>query len=114
MQRIIDAVPALLYLDLGGAADADHRHTASELRQTLLQLLSVVVRRGFLDLGTDLVAAANNVLLLASAFDDGGVLLLDQHPLRLAEHVQRDVLELDAEILADHLTPGEDPDVFEH
>ena len=52
--------------------------------------------------------------LLAGAFDDRGVLLLDQHPLRPAEHGQRDVLELDAEILADHLAAGEDPDVLQH
>src|ERR1700733_2272587 len=32
-----------------------------------------------------------------------GVLLLDEHPLRLAEHVQRDVLGLDTEVLTDHL-----------
>ena len=114
MQRVVDAVLALLHLDLGGAADADHCHSAGQLRQTLLQLLAVVVRRGLLDLRADLVAAPDDVSLLAGAFDDRGILLLDEHPLRLAEHVQRDVLELDTEVLADHLPPGEDPDVLEH
>ena len=36
------------------------------------------------------------------------------HPLGPAEHVERDVLQLDAEILGDHLAAGEDGDVFEH
>src|SRR2546421_131292 len=75
MQRVIDAILALLHLDLGGAADADDGHAAGQLRQTLLQLLAVVVRGGFLDLRADLVAAADDVGLLAGAFDDGGVLL---------------------------------------
>jgi hypothetical protein len=50
VQRVVDAVLALLHLDFGGAADADHRDAAGELRQPLLQLLLVVVRRGLLDL----------------------------------------------------------------
>ena len=50
----------------------------------------------------------------AGAVDDRGVLLLDHHPLGAAQHVERDVLELDAEILADHLALGQDRDVLEH
>jgi hypothetical protein len=75
MECVVDAVLALLHLDLGGAADADHCHAACQLRETLLQLLAVVIRSSLLDLRADLVAAANDVLLLAGAFDDRGVLL---------------------------------------
>jgi hypothetical protein len=50
MHRVIHAILALLHLDFGRAADADHRDAARELGQTLLQLLTVVVRGGFLDL----------------------------------------------------------------
>jgi len=32
---VIDAILALLHLDLGGAADADHSNTAGELRSAL-------------------------------------------------------------------------------
>src|SRR5271165_963281 len=114
VQRVVDAVLALLHLDLGRAADADDRNPAGELRQTLLQLLAVVVRGGLLDLRADLIAAALDVVALAGALDDRGVLLLDENPLRLAENVQGDVLELDAEVLADDLTAGQDGDVLEH
>ena len=34
--------------------------------------------------------------------------------LALAQHIESDVFELDAEILADHLTAGQDRHVFEH
>ena len=81
IERVIDAVLALLHLDLGGAADLDHRNTAGQLGQALLQLLLVVVGGGLLDLHLDLGDARLDVLLLAGAVDDGGVLLLDAHAL---------------------------------
>ena len=40
MQRVVDAVLALLHLDLGGAADLDDGDAAGELGQPLLQLLA--------------------------------------------------------------------------
>ena len=103
VKGVVDAVLLLLHLDFGRAADADHRDAAGELGETLLQLLLVVVRGGLLDLRLDLLDARLDVRLLAGAVDDGGVLLLDAHPLGAAEHVERDVLELDAEIFGDRL-----------
>src|SRR5690349_7160083 len=114
MHRIIHAILALLHLDFGRAADSDHRDTARELGQTLLQLLTVVVRGGFLDLRLDLLNARLDVGLLAGAADDRGVLLVDHHLLGAPEHLQRDVLELDAEIFRDRLTTGQNRDVLQH
>src|SRR5712675_1907735 len=114
MHRVINAILALLDLDFGRAADADHRDAARELGQTLLQLLTVVVRGGFLDLRLDLHNACFDVGLLAGAVDDGGVLLVDHHLLGAAEHLQRDVLELDAEIFRDRRAAGQDRDVLQH
>src|SRR3546814_17803207 len=67
VEGVVDAVLALFHLDLGGPADADHRHAAGQLRQALLQLFAVVVRGGFLDLRLDLAAAGLDVRLLAGA-----------------------------------------------
>src|SRR5690606_7854622 len=44
VKGVVDAVLLLLHLDLGRAADADHRDTAGELGKALLQLLAVIVR----------------------------------------------------------------------
>ena len=52
--------------------------------------------------------------LLAFAFDDGGVFLVDDDALGLSEIVKRDVLQLDAEVLGDATSAGENRDVFEH
>src|SRR6266436_736457 len=114
MHRVINAVLALPDLDLGRAADADHRDAACELRQTLLQLLTVVVRGGFLDLRLDLIDARLDVGLLAGAAHDRGVFLVDHHLLGATEHGERDVLHLDAEIFRDRLTAGQNCDVLQH
>src|SRR6185312_4265570 len=114
MHRVIHAILALLHLDLGRSADADHRDAARELGQTLLQLLTVVVRGGLLDLRLDLLHACLDVGFLAGAVDDRGVLLVDHHLLGAAEHGEVDVLELDAEVFRDRLATGQDRDVLQH
>ena len=114
VERVFDAVLAFLHLDFGGTADLDHRNAAGQLGQTFLQLLLVVVRGGLFDLRLDLGNAAFDVVLVARAINDGGVFLGDVDALGSAQHVERDVLELDAEVFGDHLTAGQDGDVFEH
>jgi len=54
VHRVVDAILALLHLDLGGPADADYCNVAGELRQPLLKLLLVLVGRGLLDLSLNL------------------------------------------------------------
>ena len=114
MHRVIDAIFAFFDLDLGGAADADHRHAAGELGETLLEFFAIVVGRGHFDFRFDLRNAPLNVLLFPGAVDDRGVLFLDHYRLGFTEHVELHVLKLDTEILANHLTAGEDGYVLEH
>ena len=52
--------------------------------------------------------------MLALAFDDGGVVLVDGDLLGLAEVRHLDVLQLDAEVFGDGLAAGEDGDVLQH
>src|SRR6185312_3713980 len=114
MHCVIDTILTLLYLNLGGTADSDHRNAASKLGQPLLQLLSVIVRRSFLNLRFDLRNARLNVRLLAGTADNRRIFFLDHHLLGAPKHTQRNLVELDAEVLADRLRAGEDRDVFEH
>src|SRR5580704_315583 len=114
IERVLDAVLFLLHLDFGCAADADHRDAAGELGEPLLELLAVVVGRRLLDLRLDLADARLDVALLAGAVHDRGLLLFDDHLLGPAEHRDRHVLELDAEILGNELAAGEDRDILEH
>src|SRR5207302_9198450 len=56
-ERVLDASLALLQLHLGGGADLDHSDPAGQLRQPLLQLLTVPVGGRLLDLLADLRGA---------------------------------------------------------
>src|SRR4029434_7387087 len=103
-----------LHLGFGRSTHVDHGDTARQLGEALLELLAVVVGGGFLDLTANLAYATLMVRLLAGTFDDGRVLLVDGHALGATEIIERDVLELDAEIFGDATATREDRDVFEH
>ena len=111
---IFDAVLALLGLDLGGSADLDDSHAASQLGQTLLQLLTVVIGVGVLDLSADLGHASVDVFLGASALNDGGLVLGDDDLLGVAEHGGVDGLELQAQFVGDNLSTGQDGHILQH
>ena len=112
--RVLDAMLALLELHLGGSPGLDHRNTAGQLGQALLQLLAVVVGVAVLDLGTDLRNPAGDGVGITGALDDGGLVLGDDDLARLAE--QRDVggLQGQTDLFADDLATGEDRDVLQH
>src|SRR5262245_4209290 len=114
MHGIVNAILAFLYLDLGGSADADHGNPARKLGQPLLQLLTVVVGRGFLDLRFDLGDTRLNVSLLPCTTHDRGVLLLDRYLLGTAKHIDRHVLKLDTEIRGHHSATSQDRNIFQH
>src|SRR3954466_11004396 len=67
--RVLDAVLALLELDLGRGTGLDDGDATGQLGQALLQLLAVVVGVRLLDLGADLVDAT---LQLAGVTDAPG------------------------------------------
>jgi hypothetical protein len=108
VQGVVDAVLTLFHFDFGCAADLDHGNTASQLGKAFLQFLTVIVGRGVFDLLADLRHASFDVFLLAGAVDDGRVVLVDGNALGFAQHVHRDVFQLDAEVFGDDLAAGED------
>src|SRR6266545_2296905 len=111
---VLDAVLALLELHLGGGADLDHRDAAGQLGQPLLQLLAVVVGVALLDLGTDLVHPARDLVGVSGTVDDRGLVLGDHDLAGLAEQGQVGVLELETDLLADQLAAGQDRHVLQH
>src|SRR5690606_4323548 len=111
---VLQAVLLLLQLHLGGGADPDHAHAAGQLRGALLELLADPVGDGGLDLALDLSDATGHVLLVATAVDDRGVVLGDGDAAGGAEHVQADLVQLEADLLGDHRGAGEDGHVLPH
>ena len=114
VQSIIHTVATLFHLSFRGATDANHRHTAGQFGQTLLQFFFVVIRRGVFDLGTDLGAAGVNVAFFAVAIDDGGVVLGDAHFFGCSQHVQCHIFQFDPDVFGNHFTASEDGNVFQH
>src|SRR5215470_8144537 len=114
VQRVLDAGLLLLHLDLGSSAHLDHGDATGELRDALLQLLLVVVGSSFLGLLPDRLDTSLDVSALAGAIDDGGVLFLHDHLLRLAQIVQGRLLERQTDLVRDHRAAGEDGDVLQH
>ena len=112
--QFFDARLLLLHLGFRGRPHLDDRHTAHEFRQPLLQLLAVVVRGRVLNLRADLLDAPLNRGRRAGAFDDRRRVLVNRDLLGLAQILELEVLELDAEVLGDGTSAGEDRDVFEH
>src|SRR3954447_21616398 len=112
--RVLDAVLALLELHLGGGAGLDHRNTAGQLGQALLQLLAVVVGVAVLDLLPDLCDPARDGLAVSGTLDDRGLVLGDDDLAGAAQ--QRDVggLQGEADLFADDLTTGKDGHVLQH
>jgi hypothetical protein len=108
---VLDAVLALLELDLGGRARLDDGDAAGELGEALLELLAVVVGVRLLDLGADLGDPAGDLVGVAGALDDGGLVLGDDDLAGLAQQVEVRGVELEADLLGDDLATGEDGDV---
>ena len=55
-----------------------------------------------------------NLGLLASAVDDGGVVLGDDDAAGAAEHLEVDLVQFETHLGGDDLAAGEDGDVLEH
>src|SRR6267143_665804 len=114
VHSIFDTGLLFLQFGFGGSADFDDGDAADQLGKALLELFLVVIAGGVFDLRADLLHTAFDVRGLAGAFDDRGVVLVDDDLLGATEVLKLHVLELDAEVFGDGLAAGEGGDVFEH
>src|SRR5215469_9106118 len=114
VHRVFHAGFLLFHFGFGRGANFNDGHAAHQFRQPLLQLLTVVVAGGLIDLAANFFYAAFDLLVLALALDDGGVVLVDGHFLCLTKVADLNVLQLDAEIFGDGLATGQDSDVLQH
>jgi hypothetical protein len=85
LQGVLDPVLLLLQLGLGRRADLDHRDAAGQLRQPLLQLLTVEIGVGVLDLRLQLLDPRLDRVCLTSTVDDRGRVLVDDDAAGVAE-----------------------------
>src|SRR5689334_19318023 len=114
MQRVFDAGLLLLHLGLSSGTDFDDRYAASQLRQTLLQLLAIIVRGRLFNLSAELFDAPFDGLLSTGTIDDGGVVLVDRDAFRAAEVFEAHTFELDTGLFHQGFATRQDRDIFEH
>ena len=101
-------------LGFAGCAHFEHAHAAGELGEAFLQLFLIVRAGGVGNLVLELCDAVLDILLLACAVHDGGVVLRDGHLFGRAEHLEGGLFEFETLLLADNYAAREDSDVFEH
>ena len=114
MHRVLDAVLLLLEFHLGGCADLEHCHATREFGQTLLEFLPVVIGVGVVDLALDLGDTAGDLLLIAGALHNGGLVLGDHDLAGRTQHVEGHRVDLEADLFGDDLAACEDGHVLEH
>ena len=114
VQSVFHARLLFLHFRFSRRANADHGHTADQLCQAFLELFTVVIAGGLFDLSANLAYTAFQGLPVARAVDDGRVVLVDAHGLRLAEIVQSHGLQADTLLFADDLAARQDGDVVQH
>ncbi len=110
---VLDPVLAFLERGLGGGADLDHRDTAGQLGQPLLQFLAVPVRIAGLDLALELLDPVGNGVVGAATVDDHACVLADHHATCGAQNVQPHLAQQQPDIGVDHLCAGDDRQILQ-
>src|SRR5699024_2526610 len=105
---VLNTVLALLELDLSCSANLEDCYAAGELSQALLQLLTVVIGVGVVDLSADLLDAAVDLLLGASSLNDGGLVLGYNNLACLTQQWQVSGLQGQAYLFGNNLATGQD------
>src|SRR5690606_13534820 len=114
VEGVFDAEFFLLQLSFGRSAHFDDRYAAGQFRQALLQFLLVEFGSGFFKLLTDLVDAGLDISLVAVTVHDDGFLFAHADLAGATQSVDADGLEVQTQLLGDHLTAGEDGDILQH
>mmetsp|Transcript_36312 Transcript_36312/g.84476 ORF Transcript_36312/g.84476 Transcript_36312/m.84476 type:complete len:304 (+) Transcript_36312:440-1351(+) len=115
VQSIVEPVFDLLHFHFGRAAHFDDGDASRQLRKALLELVAFVLRGGALHSSLNLLAPGQDVVLLACAVQDHGVVLCDRDSLCGAQDAGLKVLvELPASVFADQLSAAEHRNVLHH
>jgi len=104
----------LLQLRLRRCPYPDDRYAPRQLRQPLLQLLPIIVRRRRLDLLLDLLDPPLDLRRIPFPFDDRRLVLRRYHAPRLTQVRQLRRLQLAPHLLGDHLRPRQRRYVLQH
>src|SRR6266699_1815413 len=113
-EGIFNACLSVLEFDLGAGSHLDQGHAAGQLRQSLLELLTIVVAGRFLNLCLDLTNARLNCLLASFAFNDGRLILVSHNTTGITQVTECRIVEAATGLFANDLPTGQDSDILQH
>ncbi len=114
MKSIFDTGFLFFHFGFGGGTYVDFGDTACQLCQPLLELLAIVVACRVVNFATKLIDTRFDICTLASTFDNGRVVLIDDHLLGHAQVRDWERLELDTQRFKDGSSASENCNVFHH
>ncbi|MEY9883432.1 hypothetical protein ABIA43_004966 [Bradyrhizobium sp. USDA 328] len=112
--RIVERFLLGLHLGLGRCSHPDDGDAARQLGEALFELLAVVVAGRLLDLDADLSEPCVDTGAIAATPDQGGVLLVGDHPCGATELLEGGIFQFEPDLLRDHLRAGKDGNIFQH
>ena len=114
VQRVLHTEFLLLHGNLGLCADLDNGYAAGQLSKTLLQLFLVVIGRGNADGVLDLRNTGLDLVGVACAVDDDGVVLGDLDLTSRAEIGDLRIRQVHVELAGNIRAARQDGDILEH
>ena len=114
VQCIVDTVFLFFHFNFGSSTDFDYCNTAGKLGNSLLQLLTIVVRSCLFDLRANLLNACVDFSFSTTTVNDSSVVFVDSNFLRSTQIFQSDLLERKTNFFRDNLAAGQDSDILQH
>ena len=112
--RVFNLQFQILHLGLGRRADANHRHSATELRNPFVNLFNVIFGIRLLALFAQLRHARVNLALLSLSSHNRGLILGRNHAMRVPQYFKPHGLKLEPDFLGNHLRANCHGNVLEH
>ena len=114
MKSVFNTCFLFFHFDFSRCTYLDHSNTTCQLRNALLELLAIIVRRGILDLNTNLAHATLNRISITRAVDERRVVFVHSDALGITEVLKTCALEIETNFFRNHRTAGQDSNVLEH
>ncbi len=114
VQGVFNPGLLLFHLNLGGSANLDYGNTTSQFGYAFLQLLTVIIRAGLLDLGAYLLNPVFDIFLRACTIDNDGLVLGYLNLLGGTQLIQTSLVQRQTNLFRDHGSTGQDSDILQH
>ena len=113
-QSVFYAQFLFLHLHFRSSAHVDYGNAAGKFCKAFGKFFLVVFGSSHFHLSADGFYSVLDLLRIAAALDNGSVVLVDFYLFCFAQHIERNVLKLNAHFFAHYGTARKNGDIFEH